>query len=254
MSPKDFRHMNSNERRKYFSKYVTDYSAEIIKHDKNKKGILLCEGTESSMDVVIYSEIYPHLVVVPANGCTDIRKLMPFMKKYSEYPVFGIIDRDNCSKRQILSMAKNEHVFCTKLPFIENIVCCPEVLKIVTREYGVDYSKVLCDVRNNLANILVEKMSLLNPFNIDLPQDKELQFISITIMTKSSVVHKKIDLSNIMYTFRDKVIVSEVANSMGFRSRNEYYSFLKNLLRGDKKCSILFAIAKYLPNIKVEDY
>ena len=92
-------------------------------------------------------------------------------------------------------------------------------------------------------------MSLLNPFNIDLPEDKEVQFVAITIMTRNSVVNKKIDLSNIMYTFRDKSIVSEVATSMGFRSRDEYYKVLEELLKGDRKCEILFAMAKYLPNI-----
>lgn len=249
MISRELRLINSNERRKLFSKEVASYAAEVIEKDKSKRGILLCEGTESSVDVMVYSKIYSDFVVVPANGCTDIRKLMHFMRKYSEYATFGIIDRDNHSKKQIRNMEKEENVFCTKLPFIENIVCCPEVLKIITRECGVDYFKVLREVRNNLANILVEKMSLLNPFNIDLPEDKEVQFVAITIMTRSSVVNKKIDLSNIMYTFRDKSIVSEVATSMGFRSRDEYYKVLEELLNGDRKCEILFAMAKYLPNI-----
>ena len=75
---------------------IANMAAEKISANHDKKGILLCEGKETSFDKVLYSAVYPELIVVPSNGCTDIIKLLPFVKKYSEYPSFVIIDRDNC--------------------------------------------------------------------------------------------------------------------------------------------------------------
>lgn len=253
--------MKSSERQgstdrhfKMQAKEIASYAAEIIEQDRSKKGILLCEGTQNSMDVYLYSAIYESLVVVPVGGCSDIRKLMPFMRKYSEYKTFGIVDRDNNSKRKIREMQKVNQIYSTKLPFIENIICCPEVLKIITKNSGLSYAEIIKEVRSGLASILVEKLSLLNPFNVDLPYDKEVQFVSITIVAGDNMVQKTIDLSNVMYTFRDKAIVGKVADAMGFHGREAYYSFLKKELSTNKREKLLFAMAKYLPVIVFEEW
>lgn len=229
---------------------IANMAADEISANREKKGILLCEGTEDSFDKILYTATYPELIVVPSNGCTDIIKLMPFMKKYSEYPVFGIIDRDNCSKRLIRKREREEGIYSTKLPFIENVICCPEVLKILCKIYSKNYNEILREVRTSLAELLADKMNLLNPFNIELPQEEVVQSVSIIIVTKSRTVVKNIDLSNIMYTFRDKAIVSKVADAMGFRSREIYYQALEKQMKGEKGYALILSMAKYLPDIK----
>lgn len=229
---------------------IANMAAEVISTDHDKKGILLCEGKEESFDRVLYSAVYPELIVVPSNGCTDIIKLMPFMRKYSEYPTFGIIDRDNCSKRLIRKREREDGIYSTKLPFIENVICCPEVLKILCKIYEKNYTEVLREVRAALAEILADKMNLLNPFNIELPRDEVVQSVSITIVTRTRTVVKNIDLSNIMYTFRDKAIVGKVADAMGFRSRENYYKALEKQMNNENGSTLILAMAKYLPDIK----
>lgn len=229
---------------------IANMAAEVISTDHDKKGILLCEGKEESFDRVLYSAVYPELIVVPSNGCTDIIKLMPFMRKYSEYPTFGIIDRDNCSKRLIRKREREDGIYSTKLPFIENVICCPEVLKILCKIYEKNYTEVLREVRAALAEILADKMNLLNPFNIELPRDEVVQSVSITIVTRTRTVVKNIDLSNIMYTFRDKAIVGKVAYAMGFRSRENYYKALEKQMNNENGSTLILAMAKYLPDIK----
>ena len=112
---------------------LAEYVDEIMRKDKSKKAVLLCEGKYDSIDYMIYKEVYPEFIVIPSEGCTDIKNLMPFMKKYCEYKTFGLIDRDNNSKKRIRALAKDKKIFCTKLPFVENIICCPEVLKIISK-------------------------------------------------------------------------------------------------------------------------
>lgn len=244
------RYISRNKQLKSMALDIADKAAKVISEDCSKKGILLCEGKEESFDRVLYSAVYPELIIVPSNGCTDIIKLMPFMRKYSEYPTFGIIDRDNCSKRLIRKREREDKIYSTKLPFIENVIGCPEVLKILCKIYEKNYSEVLREVRSALAEILADKMNLLNPFNIELPRDEVVQSVSITIVTKSRTVIKNIDLSNIMYTFRDKGIVGKVADAMGFRSREKYYNALEEQMNSENGSALIFAMAKYLPDIK----
>lgn len=225
----------------------------IIKRDKSKKAVLLCEGTLTSIDYMIYKEIYPGFIVIPSDGCTDIKKLMPYMKKYCEYKTFGLIDRDNNSKKQIRAMARESDIYCTKLPFIENIICCPEVLKILSKIRQRDYGDVIGKVRETLASLLAEKLSLLNPFNVDLPKDCEVELVSIMIVTKNSMIQKNIDLSNIMYTFRDKAIVGAVVDALDLNSKEAYFKFFENALNGEYREQLLFAVAKYLPVFEIEE-
>ena len=231
---------------------LAEYVDEMMKNDKSKKAVLLCEGKYESIDYMIYKEVYPEFIVIPSEGCTDIKNLMPFMKKYCEYRTFGLIDRDNNSKKKIRAMAKEKDIFCTKLPFVENIICCPEVLKILSKVKGIEYSDVIGKVRTTLSNLLAEKLSLLNPFNVDLPRDCRVELVSITIVTNTGVVYKNIDSVNIMYTFRDKAIVGAVSDALNFNSKDAYCKFLYNALNGPYREQILIALARYLPVITFE--
>ncbi|MBO5180031.1 MAG: hypothetical protein J6B87_06780 [Clostridia bacterium] len=231
---------------------IGEYAANIIENDKSKVGILLCEGLENSIDVALYSAYYEHFVVIPYNGCSDIKRMVPRVRKYSEYPTFGIIDRDERSKRRIKELAKMG-IYATKLPFIENIICCPEVLKIVTPQKGLNYSEVIAKVRTSLTAILAERLMQLNPFDVDIPEGQEILYVNITIATKEKTVSKRIDLNNVMYTFRSKVIVSEVANALGINGREHYYEFIKEQINSELKHKLMVVMGRYLPEIKVEE-
>lgn len=229
---------------------IGEYADRVIKKDKSKLGILLCEGRENSIDYTLYSELYNHLVVIPSNGCSDIARMVPRVRKYSEYPVFAIIDRDNMSRHKMRSLAERG-IFTTRLPFIENIICCPEVLKIVTPVCGKVYSEAIGEIKSSLTSSLVEKLLYLNPFDVDIPKEEEIIYVNITIATKEKIASKRIDLNNVLYTFRDKVIVSEVALVLGLNGREGYYTFIKNQILGENGQKLLFVMGKYLPKIEV---
>lgn len=231
---------------------IAEEVAKVIENDKSKAGSLLCEGLSSSIDVALYSIAYPNLVVVPSNGCSDIIKLLPRVRKFSEYPAFAIIDRDNRSKRKIKQL-ESQGIYATKLPFIENIICCPEVLKVIAREEGKNYQEIIREVRSALTAILAEKLSYLNPFNVELPRDVEVQSVKITIVSKEREIQKNIDLSNVMYTFRDKMIVSEVADAIGHTSKEWYYNYIAREVKGKNGAELVSIMAKYLPKIKITE-
>lgn len=223
--------------------------ADTILSNNDKKGVLLCEGLETSIDVAVYSVVYPNLIVIPSNGCTDVIRMTPRIRKYSDFWVLGIIDRDSRSKSVANSLAK-QGIFTTKLPFIENIICCPEVLKVICREKGLDYQSIIREIRSDLTNVLAEKLRYLNPFNVEIPAEQEISSVRITIVSKDRTVNKSIDLDNVMYTFRDKTIVSKVADAMGFRSKDVYYQFIAQELNGRLKNKLTSIMSRYLPIIK----
>ncbi|MBQ9267834.1 MAG: DUF4435 domain-containing protein [Clostridia bacterium] len=248
-------HLNTEPqglKEKHLAMDMAEQIANAIENDKTKLGGLLCEGLDSSIDRALYSAVYPNLVVLPSNGCTDVIKMLPRVRKYSEYPVFGIIDRDNRSKQKLKQLAA-QGVYATKLPFIENIICCPEVLKVICRKYNMDYGKVIHKVKSSLAAILAEKLSYLNPFNLEIPRESSIRYVRIIIATEGQTVNKNIDLNNIMYTFRDKLIVSEVASAMGRSGKEWYYKFIAKELSGDDKDELTLIMGKYLPVIKITE-
>lgn len=229
-----------------------EYVDNIIKSNPNKLGTLLCEGLENSIDFELYSAYYDYLIVIPYNGCADIKRMVPRIRKFSEYPVFGIIDRDELSKRKIKVLAQNG-IYTTKLPFIENIICCPEVLKIVTPKRGLNYSDVIAKVRSSLTSTLAERLMNLNPFDVGLQDGQEILYVDIAIATKERIISKRIDLNNVLYTFRDKVIASEVANALEINGREHYYEFIKEQLNSELRHKLLITMGRYLPEIKIEE-
>lgn len=242
---------NRERREKILAIEIAKKCAKIISNDEQKVGILLCEGLESSIDVALYSIVYRKFVVVPSNGCTDVMRMLPRIRKYSEYPVYGIIDRDSRSKATVKSLAK-QGVYTTKLPFIENIICCPEVLKVICRSKELDYQSIIRTIRTDLTNVLAERLRYLNPFNVDIPIEQEISCVKITIISKENAVNKTIDLDNVMYTFRDKTIVSRVADAIGIRSKEAYYQFIIVSLNGKLRNKLVSIMSRYLPEIKIE--
>ena len=72
--------------------------------NSSKIGVLFCEGDENSIDKVVYSAIFPDLMVVPLGSCSTVMRILPRVrKKLSVYHLyaFGIIDRDALSKQEV---------------------------------------------------------------------------------------------------------------------------------------------------------
>lgn len=243
---------NQEHNEKMHAIEIAEVANEIVRTDESKLGVLLCEGLEESIDKAIYSAVYPYFVIVPSNGCSDIIKIYPRVCKFSESPVFAIIDRDSMSRKKMKTLA-GRGIYATKLPFIENIICCPEILKVIARKYDLDYQKIVQRVKSSLTGILVERLRNLNPFDFDIPSGTEILRVNISIVTKAGTVSKLIDLNNVMYTFRNKMIVSEVATALGHSGKEWYYNFIVSELESDSRSELVSIMKKYLPDITVQE-
>lgn len=217
-------------------------------------GVLLCEGNENSIDVKLYSKVYPYLVVIPIGGCTDIIKLIRSIRKRNQdKKVFGLIDRDANSKKEIRKLREEKGIYCTKLPFIENIICTPEIIRIFCNYLNLDYEETIKAIKESLLKSWINKLKDAFPMNVSISRDDLIECATISIKKKDgTIVEKAIDESNILYRYRDKTIASIVADALSIKSRVAYYNFVAEMLdESSISHDLLKAVRAYLPMIKV---
>ena len=217
-------------------------------------GVLLCEGNENSIDVKLYSKVYPYLFVLPIGGCTDVINLIHSIRKRNEEVlIVGLIDRDSNSKEEIKHLQKDKGVYCTKLPFIENIICTPEIIKILCRYLNMDYKKTIKQIEESLMKSWINKLKDHFPVNVSISRDDLIESAFISIKKKDGgTVEKTIIEANILYTYRDKTIASIVADAFMLKGRPAYYNFIAEMLEESLVShDILMATRAYLPMIEI---
>ncbi len=229
---------------------LCDYIEENF-NEETHLGVLLCEGDDNSLDAKLYQAVYPYLLVIPAGGFADIKKLLPCVKNRIEVPSYGLIDRDGISKKEINELKNTKQVYCTKLPFLENIICTPEMMKIGARYLNLDYRKALKTVRENAMSSLSRKIKDTLPVNISVSRDDIVESVQIVIVKDDGcIMEKTVSEANVLYTYRDKTIASHVSEAFGLHGRQDYYDFIVKLLADPTVSGEVINVARsYLPQI-----
>lgn len=247
--------MNSNEQSALAKKIILQIM-EKFEANPIYKGVMLCEGTETSVDCKLYQAVYPLLLVVPVGGWSDVKRLHVIIKRKLRgcYPIYGMIDRDSRSKGEIKKL-KATGIYCTKLPFIENVISCPEVVSLLAEEKGFDSDLSVNTIQKSLMHILSQKLRDALPINIPIGEDEPITSITIKIQKPNGVViDKTVDEANIMYAYRDKAVANEAADVLRIVGRKNYYQFfmkcLDDEILGPK---LIKCVAKFLPIIELSD-
>lgn len=99
----------------------------------NRQKVLLVEGKDTSIDIKLYSKLYPEFNIIPVESCNAVIQGVKSYNKLNEFHYIelkGIIDRDRRNEKQI-SEYKKENIFVPEVAEIENLFLLPEVIKIV---------------------------------------------------------------------------------------------------------------------------
>ncbi len=213
---------------------VVDLALELHEKNKDSIGVLLCEGTDTSIDKAVYECVYPELIVIPVGGCTNVTRLLPKVRStlanFKLYG-FGIIDRDALSKKEIKNLHNSIGLYVTKLPFIENIICSPEVLKIVCKDRGIDFNTLIKQVQEELMKNLWQHLKETLPINLAIDEKDRLICLKISASTKKKEIEKTVTDESILYSYRDKIVASIVANHIGLKGKKAYYGYMTNLIQ-----------------------
>lgn len=247
--------MNSNEQSALAKKIILQIM-EKFEANPVYKGVMLCEGTETSVDCKLYQAVYPLLLVVPVGGWSDVKRLHTIIKRKLKncYPIYGMIDRDARSKGEIKKL-KSTGIYCTKLPFVENVISCPEVVAILAEEKGFRPDTSVNTIQKTLMHILSQKLRDALPINIPIGDEDPLTSITIKIKKQDgTVIEKTVDELNIMYAYRDKAVANEAADALRIVGRKNYYHFFMNCLDDEVLGPrIIKCVAKFLPIIELPD-
>ncbi len=227
------------------------------KEGERKIGILLCEGDENSIDMAIYSALFPCLLVIPVGGCTTVVRFVPRLRNSLSLLgmyVFGIIDRDALSKKEIRRLFETHGVNTTKLPFIENIICSPEALKVVCEYRKLNYSEVLAKVEGELLKTLWQKLKEALPINIGVEKNERILELNIGVATRKKQIVKIVDKDSILYSYRDKVIISIVSSAVGLRGRKAYYDEIFLMLEDPVfRPKLIKVFSTFVPKLEAYD-
>ena len=231
--------------------------SESEKED-HKIGVLLCEGDEYSIDQAVYRLVFPDLLIFPVGGCSNVMrmvnqlrtKLAPF-----EMYAFGIIDRDALSKKDIKRLRDNLGVYTTKLPFIENIICSPEVLKFVSKYRNLDYEDFLRKVQEELVKILWQRLKETLPINIAVEKNEKIEHLFIGAYTRKKEIVKEVCAKNILYSYRDKVITVIVGTHAGIKGKKAYYSMILDMIDSEEYREDLQRVfSMFIPKLEFYDF
>ena len=238
-------------------KEITFWAFDEVKKPNHKIGVLLCEGDENSIDRAVYETVYPDLLVVPVGGCSNVTRLLSRLKEnlsYFDMYAYAIIDRDALSKKETKNLLSKKGIYTTKLPFIENVICSPEVISIICSREGLDYHTTLEKIQKELMKILWQKLKEALPINLGIETNEQIKYLQIGASTKRKSIEKVVIQSSILYSYRDKVITTIVGTHIGLRGKKAYYNYMLDLIQDvNYRDALARAFANYLPKFETYD-
>lgn len=116
----------------------------------NRKPVLFVEGTGDSHDLEMFKLTYPHYLVKPVGGCSEVIQATKAFRKLTglhQLSCFGIIDRDYLSDGQIEAYERGG-VYTLKVAEIENLFLVPELIKAVANQLMIDEENTYEKVKN----------------------------------------------------------------------------------------------------------
>jgi energy-coupling factor transporter ATP-binding protein EcfA2 len=99
----------------------------------SRKPVLFTEGDESSLDVQVYSYVYPNHTVIPVGSCSNvIHSTTSFERQKHLHHIAceGLIDRDQRTDAEIASLEK-VGVYATGVSEAENLLLLEPVVRLV---------------------------------------------------------------------------------------------------------------------------
>ncbi len=142
------------------------WDAKLIKKDANlpedlkrailgsRERILFVEGQPQSLDVQLYSTLFPDISVVPVGGCDDVIKAVEGMRNSSDLhdvEAFGLIDGDNRDSADA-SRLTEKGIYSLNAYSVESIYYCSDAMNAVAQRQaeslGRDADQMVEDAKN----------------------------------------------------------------------------------------------------------
>ncbi len=98
-----------------------------------RQRILFIEGRASSLDMALYSALFPEVSVIPKGGCEEVIRAVKGLRGSHEHhhvEVAGLIDKDDRTLDQVNQLAQ-DHVFALDVCSVESLYYCSDAIEAV---------------------------------------------------------------------------------------------------------------------------
>lgn len=242
----------------------------------SRKKVLFVEGEKGSLDYKIYQAIYPGFLIIPRGGCEKVIESTKSMRSnpaLHHVNAFGIIDRDYRFNKEINTL-RASGIFPLNVAEVENILCVPELLKLVATCLNLDpqsiYQKVsnyvIDHVSRNLEDQVSKRSASEIEFQLNMFNAKAQGEAGLTTALNSlvdSIDIKKIYNDNLnlyqniitnrnyeetLLLYNNKGLSKMISRFFNLTS-GEYGNYIVRLLSTEHKDAIISELKNYAPTI-----
>jgi energy-coupling factor transporter ATP-binding protein EcfA2 len=235
----------------------------------NRKPVLFVEGESGSLDIRLYTILFPDFYIVPCGSCTTV---IERTKAYKDTPqvvnyikAYGIVDRDYRTDAEISALA-GKGVFALKVAEVENLFLCKEVFDLIAQNQGKGESEVNSAidfvVNTKFKNMMTQQVTEATSYEIkyqlslvdttsadnfkEAVQAINYDAIFNVIKDKYEKVSNEGNYAEIIKLFNKKSIAKSVGHFFGLND-NDYCELIIRLGSGEKGDDLRSALSAYLP-------
>ena len=98
-----------------------------------RRRIVFVEGTSVSLDLPLYTALFPDISVVPTGSCVDVERAVTGLREslnYHHVEAYGLIDRDDRTDDDVMRLAE-KHVFALNACSVEALYYCSDAIAAV---------------------------------------------------------------------------------------------------------------------------
>ena len=232
-----------------------------------RRRILFVEGTANSLDLPLYSALFPELSVIPKESCDGvIRSVKGLRGSYKHHHVeeFGLIDRDDRTQDLVNELAQ-DNVFALDVCSVESLYYCSDAIESIAcrqaESLGRDPQAMLEAARQSSLEAigadrdLPERMAarrserqVYNRFAAHVPDWKEIRAGGEQLTISGPIANPyqgelnrfngfvksgNLDALIARYPLRESSVFEKIATTLGCRSRSDYERMVVARVRDD---------------------
>lgn len=230
-----------------------------------RREIIFVEGTENSLDIPLYSLVFPGVSVVPKGSCKDVEHAVGGIREAEELhwvKAWGIVDNDRREQEEIDTLRAN-HVFALSVFSVEAVYYHPHIQKLL----AIRQSDVTGMDADNACNEAVEatvhairqhterlagrtaERTVRKAFFANLPNGRDITAdaapvdvqidIAAIVNEELTRLQAALDNQNIetlisYYPVRETPALDGIVRQLGFKNRDQYEGAVLKLLEDDE--------------------
>ena len=244
----------------------------------NRKNVLFVEGGQGSLDVQLYSTLYPEYYIVPCGGCSQVianTKAFASTSRLHELRAYGIIDRDYRSEEELDALEK-KGIYSLKVAEVENLFLVEPLLRILAKHF---YCQNAENAIQKIKNYIIEERfagqierqicqatvaslkTQLTSIEINGDNDETIsanfereiaslnptgEFDRQSDRFKAALNAK--DYESVLALFNEKGLAKSIGNFLNINDK-AYCTIVIALLNGDESRKLIEALEHYIPEL-----